>query len=90
MHASQSKDKLDFLAVPDDECHECSDRCCQQVSPSALAAQAIQHVPNVYLKYQRQLMAEGVVTEEQVKRISGNVQAALQARLLPHASSTPA
>ena len=31
-----------------------------------------------------------MVTEEQVKRISGNVQAALQARLLPHASSMPA
>ena len=35
-------------------------------------------------------MAEGVVTEEQVKRISGNVQAALQARLLPRASSMAA
>lgn len=35
-------------------------------------------------------MEEGVVSEEQVKRISGNVQAALQARLLPRASSTPA
>ena len=54
-----------------------------------LAAQAIQHVPNVYLKYQKQLMEEGVVSEEQVKRISGNVQAALQARLLPRASSMP-
>ena len=81
-----SKYKSDFLAVPDDECYGCSDRCYQRVSLSAMAAQAIQHVPNVYLKYQRQLMAEGVVTEEQVKRISGNVQAALQARLLPRAS----
>ena len=46
-----------------------------------MAAQAIQQHDNVYLKYQKRLMAEGVATQEQIKRISDNVQAALQARL---------
>ncbi|KAK9832587.1 hypothetical protein WJX81_001617 [Elliptochloris bilobata] len=43
-----------------------------------LMYQAIQQLENVYLKYQKQLMDEGVASKEQVKRISDNVLAALQ------------
>ena len=43
----------------------------------------------MYLKYQKQLMAEGVATKEQVKRISDNVQAALQARIRPCGAACP-